>query len=248
MMVVRRYVPSGSLRDLIYGVRPTLCKDVENHTCSHPTHPHTHPHTFIHTSHPTHPHTHPHTHSFTQSHPTHPHTFIHTSHPTHPHTHPHTHSFTQSHPTHPHTFIHTSHPTHPHTHPHTHSFTQSHPTHPHTFIHTSHPTHPHTHHIPHTLTYPTGKTQQSHTPEVCISTSQASVNVYSRHQEIWQTGFGGTSFPVRKRVCPRYDILKGRMLSAPSNYNKTGEFIRVFFPPPGHVHSGNVIIDEGSCK
>ena len=38
------------------------------------------------------------------------------------------------------------------------------------------------------------------------------------------------------------------MLSAPSNYNKTGEFIRVLFPPPGHVHSGNVIIDEGSCK
>ena len=214
MMVVRRYVPSGSLRDLIYGVRPTLCKDVEIHTCSHPTHPHTHPHTFIHTSHPptlthsfTHhiPHTLTHIHSHITSHtPSHPpsHTFIHTSHPTHPHT-----------------FIHTSHPTHPHTHPHT-----SHPTHPHM--------HPHTHHIPHTLTYPTGKTQQSHTPEVCISTSQASVNVYSRHQEIWQTGFGGTSFPVRKRVCPRYDILKGRMLSAPSNYNKTGGVYTSVLPSP----------------
>ena len=132
MMVVRRYVPSGSLRDLIYGVRPTLCKDVENHTFTSHTRSHASSHTFI----------------------------------------------TQSHPTHPHTF------------------TQSHPTHPHTF----------THHIPPTLTFSTGKTQQSYTPEVCISTSQASVSVYSRHQEIWQTSSGGTSLPVRKRVCPRYEI------------------------------------------
>ena len=197
------------------------------------------------TSHtPSHPPSHIHSHITS----THPHTFIHTSHPTHPHTHSFTHHI-------PHTFTPTlshihSHIT-SHTPSHIHSHITSHPP-PHTFIHTSHPTHPHmhphTHHIPHTLTFPTGKTQQSHTPEVCISTSQASVNVYSRHQEIWQTSFGGTSFPVRKRVCPRYDILKGRMLSAPSNYNKTGEFIRMFFPPPGHVHSGNVIIDEGSCK